>query len=74
MAKRKDPDPPKPDDDDDDENDDVDEKPDPADATLEDRVQHLETILHSFLTAHGETYTGALEHLETLAGHIREHH
>ena len=60
--------------DDTDTDDATEEKPDPADATLEDRVAHLETILSSYLHAHGETYVGALDHLETLDGHIGAHH
>ncbi len=37
---------------------------------IEQRVQHLETVLHDFLTAHGETYNGAGEHLAQLREHL----
>lgn len=46
----------------------------PEEYSLEDRVAHLETIVNAFLTAHGETYNGALKHNETLAGLIAAHH
>lgn len=35
-------------------------------ADLEEEVGILSDVVHDFLNAHGETYTGALEHLEQL--------
>lgn len=50
------------------------EEQDPAEYSLEDRVKHLETIQHAYLTAHGETYNGATAHRETLGAIIDAHH
>lgn len=71
MAREKQPDP---NDREDDALEELDERTDPKEFSLEDRVKHLETIVNAFLTAHGETYTGALDHNETLAGVIASHH
>lgn len=53
--------------DDDQDNDEQEEQGGPS---LEDRLRHVEDILAADLTAHGERYIGALDHLETLNGHI----
>lgn len=68
MARNKQPDPNDRDD------DELGGRTDPKEFSLEDRVKHLETIVNALLTSRGETYTGALDHNETLAGVISAHH